>query len=527
MNKNFVICFLAFLSGILLGNFFIFNNFYLFLTLLLLLILSTVFWTRKQIHTIFLLAVFLLLGMWRIGISQPMIDEKHIAFYAGSPEQASGLFRRSNLIRFVGQVIDEPDIRSSQRKLTVGKIFIKSSNNILAQQQSLGPAGWSFVQGKILVNAPNYPEINYGDELEIKCALERPGQIEDFDYGRYLSVKGIYAVCYRPERVRIVEQGDALFLRELNSWQKMRRGLIGFKFKAKEILNRALAYPENEVMGALLLGLRKGIPDEVLENFSAAGLSHIVAISGMHITILSGILLAFFLALGLWRKQAFAASQLVILLFLMLIGFRASSIRAGAMGFLLAGGYALGRLNQSLRALILAAFSLLMANPRLLLGDIGFQLSFLAVLGIMFGHDGIANRLDKWHVPNWFGLRSIIAMTLAAQIFVLPLVVYYFGTLSFIAPLANILVLPLLPFIMIAGLLVIALGLIYLPAAKILGLLAGLLVGWVNKVAEFIVQLPGSHLMVEKVDLLVILTVYGGLAWLVWLKFNYKGKKGY
>jgi len=423
-----------------------------------------------------LMAVFLILGFYRYQISIPSIDQNHIASYNGQS------------MEFTGQVIDEPDIRTDKTRITIGNI-----NNL---------------KGKLLINTPNFPPINYGNYLKIECQLQEPEMIEDFNYPAYLSTQGIYSLCYQADNLENL--GD---LYGLSLYQKFRRSVINLKFKSKKIIDSSLRYPHSEVLSAMTLGLRRNIPHYVNSNFSRAGISHIIAISGLHISIITLLLFNLFIAIGLKRSRAFWLSIFILLLFLFLIGFRPSAIRAAIMGFLMAYALKEGRLNSSMNAILLAACLLLIINPKLLINDIGFQLSFLAVSGIIYLGDYFDKFLEKIKIPKKFEIRSTLTMTLSAQIMVLPLVVYYFGNLSFIAPLANILVLPLLPFIMIIGFILVISGFIFLPLAKLLGYPLWLGIEWILLVAK---KTSGFSYNVEKIDFFWVFIFYLFLVWLIW-----------
>jgi len=153
------------------------------------------------------------------------------------------------------------------------------------------------------------------------------------------------------------------------------------------------------------------------------------------------------IGLGLWRGQAFYFALGILILFIIMVGAPASAIRAGIMGGILLLAHKLGRLSDSGRIVVFAATVMLIFNPLLLRYDVGFQLSFLAVLGIIY----LKPIFDSWFKKR-NNLLQIITMTLAAQIATLPILVFNFGRISFISPLANVLIVPVLPFVMGLGL---------------------------------------------------------------------------
>ena len=130
-----------------------------------------------------------------------------------------------------------------------------------------------------------------------------------------------------------------------------------------------------------------------------------------------------------------------------------------------------------------------------------------------------ATPIEKIKIPKKFAIRSTLTMTLSAQIMVLPLVVYYFGNLSFISPITNILVLPLLPFIMIIGFVLIIAGFIFLPLAKLLGYPLWLGIQWILFVAK---KTEGFSYNIEKIDFIYVFITYLIIIYLIWF---FKRKK--
>jgi competence protein ComEC len=194
------------------------------------------------------------------------------------------------------------------------------------------------------------------------------------------------------------------------------------------------------------------------------------------------------LSLYLSRRQAFWFAVLGLLLFITMVGFPASAIRAGIMGFLVLFAQYIGRLNRSGNAILLAAAIMLLVNPKLLRDDIGFQLSFAAACGLIY----LAPLIEKYFqkIPNFLSLRDSMVMTLAAQIMTLPLIIYHFDQLSVLAPLVNVLVLPIVPLIMMSGLASLLTGLIWLPIARVAIWLPWLILSYLIKVVELFAEIP-------------------------------------
>jgi len=356
-------------------------------------------------------------------------------------------------------------------------------------------------KGAFLVVASRYPEYSYGDELMVEGFLEEPSIFEGFNYKGYLAKEGVSAVLYQPKIKKIGE----------NKGNPILAKILLLKNKLRESVYSRLSPPQSLILGSLLLGDKKRISDNLGEKLNITGLRHITAISGMHIAILSVVLMQLFVGIGFWRGHAFYLTIILLALFIIMIGMPSSAQRAGLMmGFFLFS-QKIGRKTSSFRSLIFAATIILIANPLLLRFDIGFQLSFLAVSGIIF-LSPLFKRLIR---SDFLGVRSIISMTLSAQIFTLPLLIYNFGNVSLIAPLTNILVLPLLPFILASGFLFSFLGILFSPLGNILSWISWLLLTYVVKVIELFSAFPS--IVFKNVHWVWLLISYFFLFLFVWL----------
>ena len=322
-------------------------------------------------------------------------------------------------LTFDAVVVAPPDQRIKQTKFTV--------------------AAQPPYQGQVLVSAPLFSEFTYGDALRITCRLRAPEAFDGFAYDRYLARFHIYATCAYPEIELLAHQ----------SGNRLLAPLLAARQATGRQVQQFLPEPYAALLNALLIGERQLIPAEILDQFSQTGISHIIAISGSHIVLVVSMLLAACLWLGLWRQQAFWVVSGILAAYITLLGFPASALRAAIMGWLLLVARQVQRLPNPTNALLLAAGGMLLHNPLLLRDDVGFQLSFAAVLGIGIFSDRFAP-LVQW-LPNRWQLRQIAQMSLAAQLATLPLVVWHFGILSVIAMLSNLAILPVLPYLMLVG----------------------------------------------------------------------------
>lgn len=397
------------------------------------------FW-RSPAKIFLALNLFLIVYVFLIGFKPQAFRQKitidDLAFYNGQNLVLSGL------------VCEEADVNYKNRRLTIcifGKIL-----------------------GKVLVMTDLYPEYNYGDYLKISGLLESPPLIDGFDYETYLARYDIYSVMYYPK--------ISLASGDLNTSQAIYLGLMKIKWRLKEIIEENLPEPEAGLADALILGYRRTLMREDLAVFSRVGLSHMIAISGSHITILSAMIINFLLALGISRRRALRLVFIFLFLYPLITGLAASAVRSSIMGALAFLALYHERPSSLTRALVFSASFMLLLNPKLLRSDIGFQLSFLALLGIIYLYpigEEITKRFlnkRKFKPSTKKRLKLIldtINLTIISQLVILPIALINFKQFSLIAPLSNVLVLWTFPPLLAALIIALLLSLI-IPSLSIL-----------------------------------------------------------
>ena len=410
------------------------------------------------------------------------------------PNAFSGSYGKE--VAFEGRVVKDPDVREKNVQLVVRPRGVRIES--------------------VLVTTERFSEYQYGDVVSVAGILDKPPVFEDFDYGKYLEVKGVYGLISYPE-IEMLKRGEYPGVFSL-----VYSKVIAVKHRLREVLFEQLSPPESIILGAMVLGDQSRLTQDMKASLNKTGLRHIIAISGQHVVILAAMLMSFLLGVGLWRKQAILLSALLIALFIILSGAEASAVRAGIMGSILFFGQYMGRQQDSLRLLVFAATLMLMQNPLLLLYDVGFQLSCLAVFGIIVSFSFFKKVLEK--VPQAFGIRDMVAMNFAAQVFTLPILIYNFGYVSVVGILTNILVLPVIP-------LLIGLGFVFLMAGAMLSLLGTVLsfpvfflLVYFNFVMEFFGKLPFSQLVLENVSPSWLVVLYIPLFFLL---RRFKSEQGF
>src|SRR3989344_1127435 len=415
-SKIFLILCLGFVVGVFLGKYLSYEI--MAVLAMIFVIITALGWKNRTVVVIGLAGIMMLVGAWRL-----MSDV--------SQNDLAGLYGQK--ISGEGTIMQEPDERSDKIFLTLGKVIIDEK----------------IYGSKILLIVRRFPEFEYGERISFEGKLSEPQDAEstgEFSYKNYLSRFGITGLVYYPKsEVLAAQQGNMI-----------KYNLLKFKKLFVLKLAQVLPEPQNSFLAGLLVGLRKTIPEDLTDALSITGTTHVIAISGFNITIIAtainGLLLRFFK-----RKISCIIALIAIGLLLILAGASASAVRAGIMGALGMLALNIGRVNSITNALALTAAVMLAVNPQILYFDAGFQLSFLALMGLVY----LVLILEPkflW-VPKW--LRIYFLPTIAAYIFTLPLLLYHFDRLSLVAIPVNILVLPMIPAAMLFGFITGSLALIW------------------------------------------------------------------
>lgn len=403
-------------------------------------------------------------------------------------ERSIDTYATKQYVTIEGTVAAEPDRRPLQTKYTIAA---KSLTN--------GSSTTIPIEGNVLItDRRQFPEFQYGDAVVVKGVLEKPGQIEDFFYDRYLSRFDIYNVIYRA----------SIQPKNLKPTNLKHKTLLGWLFYTKQSfesqINRLYPEPHASFMAGLLTGSRRGIPEKLMQQFNITGLTHIIAISGYNITIVITIILGLLFWLPFrWRL---VPAVLAIVAFTLFAGASAAVVRAAAMGILGLIALHTGRQNQARLAVLWTLFFMLMYNPKYLWYDAGFQLSFLAVIGLM----ELSPFLDRYAkaLPETLGIRESAQMTMAAQLSAVPWIVFLFGRFSLIAPVANILVAPFIPLAMLFGFLGTILSYVWFPLGQLLSYLGWGCLEWIVWVADLCSRIPYASIDLPKIGMSLVAAYY-------------------
>jgi competence protein ComEC len=484
-SRLFLFFCLFFIAGLFLGSIAFDSQLITLGFLILGIFLISVFWKYKNLVFIGFSLLFLVLGIWRFQSADFKVQNNELKKYANQEQK----------VILSGIINEEPKTGPKNVGITL-------------KTEQLTYNDWQIaVSSRVLINTGRYPEYRYGDKIKVEGFLKTPSEdINGFNYKNYLKKEGIYSIMDWPE-IELVG-------RDLGN--PLMKPLFSFKNKFEEANRSFISLPQEGILEALLFGEESNIPKDLKEKLNLTGTRHITAVSGMNITIIASLILSFVLSLGLWRQHALYLTIILLALYVLMIGVPASAVRAGIMAFFFLLAQYLGRLSSAGRAIIFAATLMLIQNPFLLFLDVGFQLSFLAILGMVYLQPIFSNWISK--IPDFkiFPLKSTLTATISAQIFTLPILIYNFGYVPLISPFVNILIVPFLAPITI---LVFIFGLstiLFSPLASILFWPAWFSLTYIIEIINSFSKIPLASFSLKNLSLLWPVIFYMLLGLITW-----------
>jgi len=430
---------------------------------------------KDRIATLSICFIFLVLGISRVQIAKYQMITDEFKNTSGSS------------VTIEGVIIDKPILKENVQNLKV-----KVGKSVL----------W-VVTGR-------YPEYQFFDKIKISGQIENPKDTGSFSYSykNYLLKEGIYSIVYFP-KIELVGKAPHQLVPFIY-YQILRIKEI-FQMSLRKIYSPLYS----SFLEAILLGERADLSKELREKIQTAGLAHVLAVSGLHVTTIVAILNSFFLFLGLSRRGTFYFLIFFIVFYVALVGFPASALRAGTMAGVAILAQKFYRQASSSRALIFAATLLLFANPWFLVYDLGFQLSFLAVSGLIYLEPVLRTQITsflkkilKRELPEQFqAFLSIFSGSLAVSFFTFPILIYSFGKFSLASLVTNLLILPFLPFTILLGFFSAFVGIFSQP------------LGWLFSFPAYFLMIY-TFLVVEIFSSPYFLFTFVNLHW-IWVIFYY------
>ncbi|PIP20447.1 MAG: hypothetical protein COX40_04685 [Candidatus Omnitrophica bacterium CG23_combo_of_CG06-09_8_20_14_all_40_11] len=353
------------------------------------------------------------------------------------------------------------------------------------------------VNGLALIRIQTEKDYEYGDRLLVKGTIKIPNdkfqmtnkfQIpkkQNFNYREYLERQNIFAI------INASEKNVTLLSRDYKSNPILKYAYL-VREKIKNQFLEKMPFESGAFLRAILLGDRSELPKKLNESFRNSGTMHILAISGLNVALIAAVFLYFFKLLRIKRAVYYGLTMVLLVFLMILTGSGASVVRATIMCVVFLAGLLLGRPVDIYNSLGVAAFFILIINPKDIF-DIGFQLSFIAVLSMVY----LAPKLMRAVKKDWnFYIRKYLlepfAVSISATLGTFPLILYYFKMGTPIAVISNILIVPLMFVLMIGGMCFIALG--WLPfIGDMLAYFNNTLANIIFFLAEFFAKVKFGH----------------------------------
>lgn len=436
-----------------------------------------------------------------LAVAGIVIAFVRIAFVpSGLPSEFNTLLNRPATLE--GTVIEIPDLRETNEKITVDVTRAGKHTRILA-------------------TVPLYPPVHAGDLVRISGTLKEPAPFETdggriFAYDRFLHAEGVYAVM-PAARAEVTDISRSLWLRFLRALEWLRNHLT-------EALGDALPEPESALAVGILVGGKQGLGQRLIDAFTASGMLQIIVLSGFNVMIVASTLML--LLKRLPKRLSFVAAMASIASFVLMSGAGSSAIRAGLMASFAIAARTFGRSYDVLRIVCVTLFLIALWSPLTLAYDPGFQFSFVATLGLVIGTPLIS--------PSLLFLRNttlieMVATTFAAELSLLPLLLYETGNLSFVSVLANVLAMPVIPFAMAASASAAALALPLQDLSPALPIIFGLPayapLWYVIHVATLSASLPFANRTIPAFPFWLVLVSYAALALVARLAFRARARQ--
>lgn len=442
---------------------------------------------------LFLLLAVAGLGATRYQQSLPRLSPASLTWYTQYEE-----------VTLSGTVNAFPDIRTNavQLRVKVDEVQLPESEQFQA------------VKGNVLVRLPWNPDWNAGDRIVLTGRLDLAPEGQNFDYRNYLARQKVFTYMAYPS-VQNVQPAEKLSIITL-IWR--------FRLAAEERLYRLLPWQEASLLDGILLGNERNIPVEMANAFRNTGTSHIIAISGFNIAIISALFVKLFSRLFPNRKMVFWVTVTAVTLYTLLVGAQPPVVRAAIMGTAGLLGSLIGRRQTGMNSLVFTAAVMAGITPAML-WDASFQLSFFATMGLVLLADPLSGwfeRLVEKHTPRLQhsiftkAVSEYILFTLAAQLATLPVLAFHFRQFPLVGLLANPLILPVQPLVMILGGLMLIFSLAWFPLGHVFAWLAYPPTAYTIAVVSWLSNLGGQPVALQAFSPLGLIAFYALILLLVY-----------
>ncbi len=420
--------------------------------------LAAIFLKRYTLVNILLLLCITFIGILNYTLKTTNISPHHIKHLVGQK------------VELIGSVANDPEY-VNQKWI----IIVRTEKVIRPDNKS--------VTGMIRISAYNMPDfsVTYGDRIKILCKIRAPYSFKNpgvFDYPKYLARNGLFVIAsvFKTDEIQIIGEGDTNPIFKLS---------YSVKKRIKTVIYQTLSGTHAAFLDGILLGNKTSLPKEVKDWFFNTGTIHILAVSGLNVALIAGFFFFLFRFLRLNQKTANLLNIAILIIFAIITGATPSVLRATVMAIIVLTGGIIDRDLNIYHTLSFACLLILVVTPNSLF-DIGFQLSYLATLSIVYLSPIIINKLPI--KPRW--VSALIGVSISAQIGVTPILFYYFGQCSIITLIANLFVVPLAGIILPLGGITFFVSFLWIGIAKALAMVNYLCITILLYSVSYLAKLP-------------------------------------
>jgi len=440
--------------------------------------------TVRRFDAALALAAFALTAML-YQLSLPQAEPDNLLYYHNKGE-----------VKITALVIAPPEMKQNSLQVLVESRSLRAEDLAVREPE---------VQGKIIFYLPLGSDIHYGDLVEIKGELLPPDEGIDFSWREYLKHQGVCSTMEFPH----------FYVIGRNQGNPLRSVLYRLRENGGEVLSAIFPSPEDSLLKGILLGDDSTISSALEDAYRLTGTSHIIAISGFNMSVLAGLVSLFFTR-QFGRKRGAFATILLLGSYSLLVGASASVVRAAFMGSYAVLGNSISRKGNTLNNLGVSALLMVVLNPHLP-WDLGFQFSVMATLGLSLFAGPLRARLEGWmekrlEQKTALVVSSLISetflLTMIAQALVLPLSIWHFREVSWLFLIANPLILPVQPVVMILGLAAMSAGLAWLPLGRLLAWVAWPWVAYSNRIVLWLAGIAPENWALPKINLFWVISYY-------------------
>lgn len=391
-------------------------------------------------------------------------------------------------VSYEGVVVADPDVRDANQRVQIRV----TKNKELAV---------------MLVVAPRYPEVSVGDQVWVSGTLDIPEPFADesgrvFRYDKYL----------QRDDIRFILNFAYIRIESAAPWYSIPAQLAKMKHVYLRGLAATLPEPYASLAGGVVIGGKSGLGTDLKNDFIRSGLIQIIVLSGYNVMVVAEWVMAALALTTLPKRWGALAGAIALLIFVGIAGFSATAIRAACMALIALYARATGRTYAAGRALLFVIFLMLIWNPLYLVFDPGFGLSVTATAGLIWLAPLLETVFSRIKNAFW---KNALATTLAAQIAVLPLLLYDTGNLSLVAIPANLLTTPMVPFAMALSALAGFAGMLFNSIAPLVGIIlaypAYLANAYLILIAQKAAELPFAAFTLPLFPFWLVLLVYTAL----------------